>query len=89
MITTHQIRNVLRIYGDQLKKRSLIVQGNQTPAHRSADMVTISMDARRKQMVTEMSSQLISQITPLDHREESGEGKPPTCPSEAEGDPEG
>ena len=71
MITTHQIRSVLRVYGDQLKRRGSFIQDSVRPNQQSVDMVSISIDARRKQMVNEMSNHLISQITPHDHQEES------------------
>ena len=74
MITTHQIRSVLRVYGDQLKRRGSFIQDSVRPNQKSVDMVSISIDARRKQMVNEMSNHLISQISPHDHQEESEEG---------------
>ncbi len=74
MITTHQIRSVLRVYGDQLRRRGSFIQDSVRPSQQSVDMVSISIDARRKQMVNDMSNHLISQITPHDHQEESEEG---------------
>ncbi len=68
MITTHQIQNVLRVYGDQLKRRSSSIQDSLRSNQQSVDSVSISNDARRKQMVTDMSNHLISQITPHDHQ---------------------
>ena len=71
MITSLQIRNVLRVYGDQLKRRTSIIQDSLKPNQQPADLVSISMDARRKEMVSRMSNQLISQIAPRDHREQT------------------
>ena len=42
MITTYQIRSVLRIYGDQLKKKSALLQGDLVPPRQTADLVNIS-----------------------------------------------
>jgi hypothetical protein len=64
MITTYQIRNVLRVYGNQLKKKSLHWQGGHDMTHKPDDLVDISIDARRKQKLNEMSNDLISQMTP-------------------------
>ena len=69
MITTYQIRNVLRVYGNQLKKKSVHWQEGNDMTHKPDDLVDISIDARRKQKLNEMSNDLISQITP------SSEGK--------------
>ena len=71
MITTNQIRSVLRVYGDQLKRRGSFIQDSVRPNQQSVDLVSISIDARRKQMVNEMSNHLISQITPHDHQDET------------------
>ena len=62
MITTHQVRTVLRIYGNQLKKRALQVQDSvQEPGRQSPDSVNISISARRKQMLDQISNEIISQ----------------------------
>ena len=71
MITTNQIRSVLRVYGDQLKRRGSSIQDSVRPNQQSVDLVNISIDARRKQMVNEMSNHLISQITPHDCQDET------------------
>ncbi len=63
MITTYQIRNVLRIYGNQLKKRTMLLQESSAPSGRSPDSVNISVEARRKQMYDQISSNIVSQIT--------------------------
>ena len=76
MITTLQIRNVLRVYGDQLKRRSSSIQDSLRSNQQPADSVSISTDARRKKMVSDMSNHLISQITPHDHQGEA-EGESP------------
>ena len=65
-VTTYQIRNVLRIYGNQLKRRSNLVESHSVGARTSADFVEISVEARRKQAVDKLSSDLISQLTPED-----------------------
>ena len=63
MITTYQIRNVLRIYGNQLKKRTMLLQESSAPSGRSPDSIDISVEARRKQMYDQISSNIVSQIT--------------------------
>lgn len=71
MITTYQIQNVLRVYGNQLKKRSTLIQDSLTPPQQPADLVEISIDARRKQMLSRMSNHLISKIVPENQQEKS------------------
>jgi hypothetical protein len=63
LITTYQIRNVLRIYGNQLKKRTMLLQESSAPSGRTPDSVNISVEARRKQMYDQISSNIVSQIT--------------------------
>lgn len=63
MITTHQIRNVLRIHGDQLKRRNTPVAEKGDSDRQPRDFVNISIEARRKQMMNQISSDLISEIS--------------------------
>lgn len=81
MITTHQIRSVLRTYGDQLKKRSALEQNSVETTQQYPDFVNISVEARRKQMLSQMSNNLISQITPNGYQQKangsSSTGDPP------------
>jgi hypothetical protein len=72
MITTYQIRNVLRVYGNQLKKKSVHWQDGRDMTHKPDDLVDISIDARRKQKLTEMSNDLISQVTPSSEEKKGG-----------------
>lgn len=64
MITTYQIRHVLRIYGNQLKKKNLPIKDSVEAPQRLPDFVDISMEARKKQMLNKISDNLITQITP-------------------------
>ena len=72
MITTYQIRNVLRVYGNQLKKKSVHWQDGNDMIHKPDDLVDISIDARRKQKLNEMSNDLISQMTPSSGEKKGG-----------------
>lgn len=62
MVTTHQIRNVLRVYGNQLKRRNALVQESLEPDRRYTDRVDISAEARHREAVNKMSRRVISQI---------------------------
>ena len=64
MITTNQIRNVLRVYGSQLKKRNTSLKEEGDAAQHPTTFVDISIEARKKQMLSQVSNDLISQITP-------------------------
>ena len=69
MITTYQIRNVLRTYGNQLRKKTLPIQDSVNPVPQSPDTVDISNKAREKQMLNQISDKLISQIDEKEYRQ--------------------
>ena len=62
MITTYQIRSVLRIYGNQLKQRNRILLDSGEQTSQTSEFVNISMEARKRQILNQVSNQLISQI---------------------------
>ena len=76
MITTYQIRNVLRIYGNQLKKNTLTIKEKAAPPKHHAEIVDISMQARSRQMVSRMSDNLISMVTSKDHQQDKDKNIP-------------
>jgi len=61
-ITTYQIRNVLKVYGNQLKKRANLLETSVEPVQPSSDFVDISVEARRKQVLSQLSNRLISEL---------------------------
>ena len=88
MITTYEIRNVLRVYGNQLKRRSSRPEINVGLANNTVDFVDISIDARRRQMLNQMSNQLISQVAPLAYKsEDKGESTEQYVKSGLNGEP--
>jgi len=68
-ITTYQIRNVLRTYGNQLKRRASFAQDGVPPVQSSADLVDISVEARKRQVLSQLSANLIAKVT---SREQQG-----------------
>lgn len=68
-ITTYQIRNVLRSYGNQLKRKSSLGEEGEPSAQMPSDFVDISVEARRKQALSQLSNRLISQLTSTDTQE--------------------
>ena len=65
MITTYQIRNVLRVYGNQLKRRNEEqVKESLAPNRESVDLINISVNARQKEVLNRMSAQIISDMNP-------------------------
>ena len=65
MITTYQIRNVLRVYGNQLKRRNEEqVKESLTPNREPVDLINISVNARQKEVLNRMSAQIISDMNP-------------------------
>ena len=73
MVTTHQIRNVLRVYGNQLKRRNTLVQETLEPDRKYHDRVDISTEARHKQALNRMSERVISHISANRNSEDAGE----------------
>lgn len=70
-ITTYQIRNVLRTYGNQLKRRTSMPKGSVVPIQPSPDSVDISIEARKRQVLSQLSAKLISQVSPRGNHQES------------------
>ena len=73
MITTYQIRNVLRIYGNQLKKRTMLLGENESYNNQRTDIIDISSETRRKEMLNRISKKLVAQIT-VDNNETKEQG---------------
>ena len=82
MITTYQIRNVLRVYGNQLKRRNTTPQNEVEPTPHVREFVDISIEARRKAMLDQVSNDLISQITPKDSNKNTTEKNPADNPQD-------
>jgi hypothetical protein len=68
LISTYQIRNVLRIYGNDLKKRTMIAQENDDGKKQSSDSISISNEARKKEVLNRISDKIVTQITNKDYR---------------------
>ena len=78
MITTYQIRNVLRIYGNQLKKKSLPIQDSVGESKQSSEVIDISMNARKKQMLNKISKNMIAQVTSKEDQKHTEENNTST-----------
>jgi len=68
-ITTYQIQNVLRTYGNQLKRRASLPQGGVPPVQSSSDLVDISVEARKRQVLSQLSAKLIAKVTSREPQE--------------------
>ena len=66
MITTYQIRNVLRIYGNQLKKKAMIANEGTSVKKKSVDVIDISGEAREKDVRRKMTDKIVTQLTNID-----------------------
>ncbi|MBN1626402.1 MAG: hypothetical protein JW944_07740 [Deltaproteobacteria bacterium] len=69
MISTYQIRNVLRVYGNDLRKKTMIHQEIGNEQKQSPDSVSISDEARNKEVLTRISDKIVMQITKNDYSE--------------------
>lgn len=67
MISTYQIRNVLRIYGNDLRKKTMIHQEIGDEKKQPPDSVSISDEARKKQVLNRISDKIVMQITRNDY----------------------
>ena len=63
MITTYQIRNVLRIYGNQLKKKAVIAGEGTLVKKKPVDVISISGEARQKDVLRKMTDKIVTQLT--------------------------
>ena len=63
MITTYQIRNVLRIYGNQLKKKAVIAGEGTSVKKKHVDVINISGEARQKDLLRKMTDKIVAQLT--------------------------
>lgn len=63
MISTYQIRNVLRIYGNQLKKKAVIANEGTLIKIKPADFISISGEARQKDVLRKMTDKIVTQFT--------------------------
>ena len=70
----HQIRNVLRVYGNQLKRRSSLFETGFESGQPSSDFVDISVEARKKQVLNQLSNRLVSELKHRGHEEAPGTG---------------
>lgn len=62
MITTYQIRNVLRIYGNQLKKKAVIANEGALTKKKSVDVISISGEARQKDVLKKVTDNIVTQL---------------------------
>jgi len=62
VISTHQVNNVLRVYGDQLRQ-SRVSSKSKTGNAQSADKITISAEAKRKAIVDKIASDIVDRIS--------------------------
>jgi len=69
LISTYQIRNVLRIYGNDLKKKTMIHQEISDEKKQSPDSISISDEARKKEVFNRISDKIVSQITKNDYND--------------------
>ncbi|MBN2420193.1 MAG: hypothetical protein JXL81_12465 [Deltaproteobacteria bacterium] len=68
MITTYQIRNVLRIYGNQLKKKAVIANEGTLVKKKHVDVISISGEARQKDVLRKMTDKIVTQLAGNDLR---------------------
>lgn len=74
IITSYQIRNVLRTYGNQLKRRANFPQESVAPVQPSSDLVDISVEARKKQVLNQLSEKLIAKVTSRGQGDDAPDG---------------
>ena len=75
-ITPYQINNVLRVYGEQLRRGRILKR--QRSVANSPDKISISVEARRESIVDDIASNIVERITHFEPYEnvESEHGKP-------------
>jgi len=66
LITTYQIRNVLRIYGNQLKKKAVIANEGTDIKKKPVDVISISGEARQKDVLRKVTDKIVTQLSSND-----------------------
>lgn len=67
-ITSHQIHNVLRTYGKQLRRGARLNRVRQVEMGQLADKISISPEAKRQQVVERVASEMIFRLANQDLR---------------------
>ena len=62
VISTYQVNNFLRVYGDQLRQTK-IASRPKDGGTRAPDQISISDDGKRKAVVEQIASQIVDRIT--------------------------
>ena len=62
VISTYQVNNVLRVYGEQLRQNRL-ADNEKSGDARSPDKIDISSEAKRKAIVDKIASDIVDRIT--------------------------
>ena len=62
IISTYQVNNVLRVYGDQLRQNRLSSEESSGDT-RSPDKINISSEAKRKAIIDKIASDIVDKIT--------------------------
>jgi hypothetical protein len=77
VISAYQINNVLRVYGEQLRRGRISNRQRSTDTN-SPDKITISASARRETIIDDITSNIVERITHFEPHEnvESEYGKP-------------
>ena len=72
VISTYQVNNILRVYGNQLRHNRISSKSNDGNVPQS-DKISISVEAKRRAVIDKISSDIIEKITqygPQDNIEE-------------------
>lgn len=69
VISSYQVNNVLRVYGDQLRQGKVTRKSGGNPAS-SADRLEISADAKRKSLIDRIASKIVDRILEEGPRDE-------------------
>jgi hypothetical protein len=63
-ISAYQIRNVLRTYRNQLKHQMTVPHDDMDLIQLLSSSVDISIEARRRQVLSQLSTKLMAKVTP-------------------------
>jgi hypothetical protein len=70
VISAYQINNVLRVYGEQLR-RGRISKWQRSPDTDAPDKISISARARRESIIDDIASNIIEKFTQIDPHDSS------------------
>lgn len=70
-ISNYQMHNVLKVYTNQLSKRSSIKKDHDSPEITNSESIRISADGKRRNIIDQVAADIVNRITKRDLKKKS------------------